>query len=117
MNAKELREYISKNDKIPEILESLGMHSINGLNPRYYSCGLPDGDNPTSTIVYRDESLTVNAYTRNIGRSEDKKPNIFNLIMYINNCEFSAAINWCHNVLGVKNNRSYTYKKIEDESN
>lgn len=114
MDARELREYISRNDKLPEILESLGMHSINGINPRYYSCGLPDGDNPTSTIIYRDESLTVNAYTRNIGGDEDKKPNIFNLIMFINNCEFSTAINWCHAVLGLSNDRSGSYHKRED---
>ena len=114
MNAKELKEYISRNDKLPEILESLGMHSINGSNPKYYSCGLPDGDNPTSTIIYRDESLTVNAYTRNIGGDEDKKPNIFNLIMFINNCEFSAAINWCHTILGLSNDRRAPYQKRED---
>lgn len=113
MNARELREYISNNDKLPEILESLGMHSINGTNPKYYSCGFPDGDNPTSTIVYRDESLTVNAYTRNIGGGEDKKPNIYNLIMYINNCEFSTAISWCHNILGLSNDRT-SWTKVED---
>ncbi len=114
MDAKELREYISSNDKLPDILEALGMHSINGLNPRYYSCGFPDGDNPTSTIVYRDESLTVNAYTRNILKDTDKKPNIFNLVMYINKCEFSTAINWCHVVLGLKNDRSSKRNKPQD---
>lgn len=114
MNAKELREYISRNDKIPEILESLGMHSINGLNSRYYSCGFPDGDNPTSTIVYRDESLTVNAYTRNIYGNDERKPNIFNLIMYINKCEFPSAISWCHTILGLSNDRKGVYKHTED---
>lgn len=113
MNAKELREYISKNDRLPEILESLGMHSINGSNPKYYSCGFPDGDNPTSTIIYRDESLTVNAYTRNIGGEDGKKPNIFNLIMFINRCEFVTAISWCHAVLGIKNNGNIHTKRID----
>lgn len=106
MTPKELREYISKNDKLPEILESLGMHSISGVNPRYYSAGMPDGDNPVSTIIYKDESLTVNAYTRKIEVEEGRTPNIFNLIMFINKCEFSTAISWCHAILKLENSRS-----------
>lgn len=106
MDFKELKRYISENDKLPIILEALGMHSINGSNQKYYSCGFPDGDNPSSTIVYKDESLTVNAYTRNIKKDGDKSSNIFSLIMFINKCEFRTAITWCTAVLGLDNNSS-----------
>ena len=37
MDIRELKQYISDNDKLPAILEKLGMHSINGNNPKYYN--------------------------------------------------------------------------------
>jgi DNA primase len=115
MNARELREYISNNDKLPDILDALGMHSINGYNQKYYTCGFPDGDNPVSTVVYKDEHLTVSAYTRDIKGDEGKPPDIFNLIMFIKECEFGTAINWCHTVLGLSNDRNYEHKTYIDK--
>lgn len=104
MTTKELKQYIYRNDKIITILEALNMQGINTSNSKYISCGMPDGDNLGSTIIYKDEYLTVNAYTRNI-KSEgwDGRTNLFNLIMYVNKCEFSSALSWCCSLLGIAN--------------
>lgn len=115
MNFNELKKYILDNDKIPVILEQLGMHSIDGSNNKYYSCGFYDGDNPSSTIIYRDESLTVNAYTRNIKRDRNKSSNIFDLIMFVNKCEFRTAISWCNVILGLdSSNSNFNYSSLKN---
>jgi DNA primase len=104
MTIQELKQYIYINDKITTILEALGMHSIDESNSKYISCGMPNGDNPCSTIIYKDEYLTCNAYTRNIKpQGWDKQTNLFHLIMFINKCEFSSALQWCNTLLGIKN--------------
>lgn len=111
MDIKELKKYIYENNKIVDILEALGMNNINDNNSKYISCSQPDGDNPTSTIIYKDEYLTTLAYTRNI-KSKDYtgQTNIFHLIMYILKCEFPSAISWCCGVLGLDNVKTVSKK-------
>lgn len=106
MKPQELQEYIVNNDKLIYILEELGMKHINSSNAKYVSCGMPDGDNPMSTIVYKDSYLTVNAYTRKLPGEEGKNTNIFNLIMFVKNVNFAHAISWAHAILGLSNDRS-----------
>lgn len=107
MTSKELREYIYKNDCIITILENLGMTHIDDSNSKYISCGMPDGDNPCSTIIYKDEYLTTLAYTRNI-KPKDYigQTNIIHLIMFIKKCEYSSAKSWCYFLLGLSNEGS-----------
>ena len=50
-------------------------------NTEHISCGMPDGDNQKSTIIYKD-NLNVSAYTRDIadiyGGSD-----LISLVMYV----------------------------------
>ena len=120
MDIKEIKEYILSNEKTIYILENLGMHSINDNHGKFISCGMPDGDNPNSTIIYKDISLTVMAYTRKLPHKEENKPNIFNLIMFIKNISFSESIKWCTSLLGLsntynsKNNQRDDYGKLRE---
>lgn len=125
MTYADLKKYIIENNKITYILENLGMGHINDSNPKYISCSMPNGDNPQSTIIYKDEYLTTLAYTRKIKTDEDgKKPNLFNLIMYINKCEFSTAVSWCSALLGISTDKSFSknnkhmdfFKKIKKKN-
>lgn len=102
MDVRELSEYISVNKCVPFILEKLGMGDIKECG-RYVTCSMPDGDNHCSTVVYTDPILTVLAHTRKIECNNGKKPNLYNLIMFINKCGFSSAINYCCNILGLSN--------------
>ncbi|KOS61560.1 hypothetical protein FJQ98_15960 [Lysinibacillus agricola] len=97
MDALDLKERIIDDDKVRLILEELGMHSIES-NSRYYSCGMPDGDNQNSTIIYRD-NLNVDAYTRNI-KDAYGNSDIISLVSYVNEAYFSDSLKWICDVCG-----------------
>lgn len=104
MRAKDLKEYISKNEKILDILEHLGMGDILD-NGDYYSCSVPDGDNPTGTIVYKNESCNVNCYTRKL-KEDNSQAEIINLTAFLLNLEYKSAKNYLANFLGLSNDGS-----------
>ena len=59
MDAQTIKEHIFSNEKVEFVLENLGMHHIQWHNGRtYITCGMPDGDNPSST-VNRFNSLSL----------------------------------------------------------
>jgi DNA primase len=86
-----LKDRITEENKIRDILEGLNMHSIKDKGD-YYSCGMPDGDNKSSTIVYKD-SLYVEAHTRGI-KDEFGGSDIISLVMFIRKEYISVAIKW-----------------------
>lgn len=91
MDSQDLKDRIIEENKIRDILESLKMHSIKDKGD-YYSCGMPDGDNKSSTIIYKD-TLYVDAYTRNI-KDEYGGSDIISLVMFIRKEYFSIAVKW-----------------------
>ena len=92
MDAQELKDRIIEDDKIVDILDSLGMHSINSKNNKYITCGMPDGDNPKSTVIYKD-NLKVDAYTRNI-KDKYGVSDIISLVTFINDSYITQSIKW-----------------------
>lgn len=97
MDIKELKEQIVLDDKIELILKALNMHHI--LNhDTYYSCGVPGGNNPKSTIIYKD-SLIVEAYTRNI-KDQYGNSDIITLVSFIKNIYFTQSIKWICDICG-----------------
>lgn len=118
MDAEEIKTRILDNiDSIRKILEDLGMHHIQ-LHNNYYTFGLPDGDNPTSTTLYLAD-LGIKAYTR----ENEKITDIIDLIVYVQKINKSIdnptvwnAVIWLCEELGIKNNsNSNSYRpKIYD---
>lgn len=99
MDVQDLKERIILDDKIETILSELGMHHIKIHNGNeYYSCGMPDGDNQKSTIIYID-SLYVDAYTRNI-KDQYGNSDIISLVSYIRKTYFSESIKWICEICG-----------------
>lgn len=98
MDALDLKERIINDDKVIDILEALGMHSINQKNDKYITCGMPDGDRKNSTAVYLD-NLHVDAYTRNI-KDAYGGSDIISLVSFINESYFSDSIKWICDVCG-----------------
>ena len=87
MKAGDLKRYIYSSSKIEDVLSALGCHSIKERqNGSYYSCAMPDGDNKQSTIIYNEEFLSVQAYTRMI---TDKYgvSDILSLVAFIRNSD------------------------------
>lgn len=102
MDAQIIKDYIYSNNKVETILENLGMHHIQWHNRQeYVTCGMPDGDNPSSTVIYCDNNfLMVKAYTRDIvdpyGISD-----IISLVSFINDTIFTQSINWLCELFGL----------------
>lgn len=102
MDAQTIKEHIFSNEKVEFVLENLGMHHIQWHNGRtYITCGMPDGDNPSSTVIYCDTSfLQVTAYTRDIvdpyGISD-----IISLVSFVKKTIFTQSISWLCDILGL----------------
>lgn len=97
MDVQELKEKIIIDEKIEIILEELGMHSIKESD-EYFTCGMPDGDNRNSTVIYKD-SLHVDAYTRNI-KDKYGATDIISLVTFVKGTYFSESIKWLCDVCG-----------------
>jgi len=110
LQAYELKQQLSEDvDKIIKLLEDLDMHHIKyreGGNK--IICGMPDGDNPSSTSIYID-SLKVRAYTRDMSSTstngEHSSYDIYSLYMYIKGFTFPETIRHIHKLLEI----TYTY--------
>lgn len=111
MNAIELKRYVYENNKITLILESLDCHHVKSHSGEsYYTFGVPDGDNPSSSTIYNNEYLGVVCYTRNI---KDKFGNsdLISLVSFINKEEnFSKNLKWICDCVGL----DYYSEEIED---
>lgn len=106
VDARVLLDKIVKDNKIEIILKELGMHHIKS-HDKYFSCGMPDGDNICSTLVYKN-TLFVTAYTRDIS---DKYGNtdLISLVMFLKKMYFLNAIKWVVDICG------YDYYNIDCE--
>lgn len=106
MNSEELMKYIIDNDLIVTILENLGCHSIKGISD--IRASLPDDDdNSKISVKIIDDKIKIRVFTK----AESIYGNIYNLIMYINQCEFLSAYNWCCNTVGVQSSGKVQTKK------
>ena len=113
MDAQAIKDYIFSNDKMEVVLENLGMHHIQWHNRReYITCGMPDGDNPSSTVVYCDNNfLMVKAYTRDIvdpyGISD-----IISLVSFIKVTIFTQSIDWLCELFGLDYYSNDSYEDL-----
>lgn len=114
MDIKEIKQYIYENNKIELVLQELGMHHIKWHNNNsYITCGMPDGDNPQSTVIYNNEALNVVAYTRDIVDAHGIS-DIISLACFINkNMTFTQAIDWICNLVGLETSKYYVQEKQE----
>ena len=99
MDVQFLKEYILDNDKLPEILQEIGCHSIHN-HGGYITCGNKTGDNKSAIVVYINENLTVVNYTRSMTNNK-RTTDIFDLICYNEDCSFPEALKFCCNLFGL----------------
>lgn len=106
MTTRELKEYIYKENKIEQILNEIGCHSIKyHTDKEYYSCGNADGDNKMSINIKNNKYLSCKNYTRE--KYFDDKSDLITLVQFNKNIKFREAMKYLHNLLGLK----FTYKK------
>lgn len=107
INANELKEYIIENNCIEQILLSLECHDLCEYQSEWRAA-LPQGNNKTAICVKKD-SLSIAIRSS----EENKRGDIFTLIMTIKNISFGNANKYIHKVLGL--NYSYSKNKKEDK--
>ncbi len=111
MTALELKEYIYNNNKIYEILESIGCKYIQyHSNKNYYSCSNAIGgdcDNRTAINIKNNMYLNYCNYTRNVSYSDEQ--DLISLVQYNLNIDFKSAMKFLHKKLGLV--YSYQAKK------
>jgi DNA primase len=105
MDIKQLKTYIYENNKVVDILQEIGCHSIKS-HSGYWTCGNHDGDNKTAITVYNNENLNCINYTRDLGTPSD----LLSLVCYNKQCSFFETLKWICSYLGI----SY-YHDFEEE--
>ena len=107
MEVTELKKYISDNNKIPEILESLGCNKINSKDKDWiYSTYPSEGSDNPKGICINKSNLSFISMSKNI------KGDIISLIMEVKAYEFSDAMKHIHKILGLKISK---YKKKQTD--
>lgn len=98
-----MKDYIIDNDCIPLILETLSCHHIQEHNGacRYYTCGNPDGDNPSAVTVYVNQYLKAINYTRSIPTLPKGGSDIFSLVEFYRECSFFEAVKYVCITIGL----------------
>ena len=99
MDIRDLKEEILNRELISDILAELGCHHIRDKGD-YLTCGNPNGDNPSSIVVYKNEYISCINYTRQItknGRAAD----IFDLIVYVKDYTFAEAMKFVCELAGI----------------
>jgi DNA primase len=105
IDIKELKEYIINNDKIEVVLTALSCHHIKDKG-KYFACARPEGDNPQSIIVYKD-NLSVEMYT-----GQKIQGDIIALVMGLKQIDFIPALKWLHKIL----NLEWKNKKVQPKA-
>lgn len=103
MDISLLKKSIVREDKIPDILERIGCHSVefhSGTTDDYYTCGNKDGDNPSAITVYCNNSLKCINYTRELNAKKNDH-DIIDLVMFNEKISFFEAIKLLCDVTGM----------------
>lgn len=114
MNFKELKKYIYDNNKIEDVLSSIGCHHIKPNNKGYYSCANINGDNLGAINIQSSEFLFVRNYTRTLEK-EFKKDlcDIYDLTTYNLRIKTGKEISlnqsreFLHRILGLEFSNNY----------
>lgn len=94
---------------IKKVLSKYGYHSFQGNdNSEYLTFGFPNGDNPSSTVLYLDDRLSVKAYTRT-GVTD-----IIDLLVYNKMQSIPVAISNVLSILGFEGGEESNMSWIND---
>lgn len=99
MDVRDLKEEILNRELISDILAEIGCHHIRDKGD-YYTCGNPDGDNPGSIVVYKNEYISCTNYTRQITKN-GRQADIFDLVAYAEDCSFAEATRFVCELAGI----------------
>ena len=108
MDARELKEYIIKQDLIESLLHKIGCHSIVPY-AKELRCALPDDEDNSKVSVFSDDNISVRIFTK----GETVYGSIYDLIMFIDKSDFPEAYKKCKALLGLSGSFSKGKNKTD----
>lgn len=110
MDVRELKNYIYENRYVEQILESIGCHHIKyHASNGYWSCANANGDNNGAVIIYNNEYLMCQNYTRQMIKG-NRKTDIIDLVCYTKDLTFPNGLKFICDSIGM----SYYHDFEED---
>lgn len=92
MDIKELKYYIYENKYVEQILESIGCHHIKyHISSGYWTCANATGDNNGAIVLYDNEYLMCQNYTRQMIKGT-RKTDIVDLVCYTKDLTFPKGL-------------------------
>lgn len=102
MDIAQLKEYIVENNLIETILADLQCGHIKyHSSGNYYTCSNPDGDNKQAIVIYNNESLHCNNYTRQL-KKDSSSADLFDLVCYIKDVTFFEGLKYVCSTIGIE---------------
>lgn len=98
MDIGELKKQIYLDNKIEHLLSKVGCKNICDKG-KYLTCSNPDGDNPTAVQVFKEPTLGVQNYTRDIPRAFNQ-PDLIDLLRFYRDEIVSKTLKWICDELG-----------------
>ncbi len=110
MDIRELKNYIYENNYSEQILESIGCHHIKfHSGSQYWTCANADGDNKSAIVLYNNEYLVCENYTRQM-TTTNRTTDIIDLVCYTKHYSFLESLNFICEEIGI----SYYHDFEED---
>lgn len=102
MDIAHLKEYIVENNLIETILLDLQCGHIKyHSSGNYFTASNPDGDNKQAIVIYANESLHCDNYTRQM-KSDGSSTDLFDLVCYIKDLTFFEGLKYICSVIGIE---------------
>lgn len=102
MDIAQLKEYIVENNLIETILSDLQCGHIKyHSSGNYFTSSNPDGNNKQAIVVYANESLHCDNYTRQI-KKDGSSSDLLDLVCYIKDISFFEGLKYVCSVIGIE---------------
>lgn len=105
MDIKQLKEYIYENNKVEEVLQEIGCHSIkyhpSGNPDPYWTVANKDGNNKSAITIYNKSSLKCINYTRDMTNGKSIEPDLLTLVCFNEKISFFKGLQFLCQLLGI----------------